>query len=154
MIETERLRIYPATKGQMEALIASETDEGLKAAYREMLEGCMSHPDRWEWYAVWMIELLPDGTHVGDLCFKGVDGNGVTEIGYGILEEYQGKGYATEAVGAVTAWAFRHPGIKAVEAEAAPENRASQRVLQKCGFVPTGETGEEGIRFSCIFAPI
>lgn len=34
-----------------------------------------------------------------------------------------------------------------VEAETAPDNKASQRVLEKCGFVPDGTTGEEGPRF-------
>lgn len=37
LIETERLRVYPATSGQMEAAIAAEEDEGLRAAYQEML---------------------------------------------------------------------------------------------------------------------
>ena len=97
MIETKRLRIYPAAREQMEAFIAAVTDAELKKAYTEMLEGCLSHPDQWEWYAMWMIELR-DGTHVGDLCFKGLDESGVAEIGYGILEEYRGQGYAAEAV--------------------------------------------------------
>ena len=33
-----------------------------------------------------------------------------------------------------------------VEAETAPDNKASQRVLEKCGFVPDG-TGVEGPHF-------
>ena len=71
MMRTERLRLYPASREQMEAMIASEQDEELKKAYSEMLEGCLRHPDQWDWYAVWMIEKT-DGTHVGDLCFKGL----------------------------------------------------------------------------------
>ena len=38
---------------------------------------------------MWMIEKT-DGTHVGDLCFKGLKENGNPEIGYGILDEFQG----------------------------------------------------------------
>ena len=34
-----------------------------------------------------------------------------------------------------------------VEAETAPENAASQKLLLNAGFVPTGQTGEEGPRF-------
>ena len=41
MLSTERLRIYPASREQMEAMIASEQDEELKKAYDEMLEGCL-----------------------------------------------------------------------------------------------------------------
>lgn len=146
MIETKRLRIYPAAREQMEAFIAAETDADLKTAYTEMLEGCLRHPDQWYWYAMWMIELR-DGTHVGDLCFKGLGANGMAEIGYGILEEYQGQGYATEAVGAAVIWALKQTDVTCVEAETAPDNRASQRVLEKCGFLPSGTVGEEGPRF-------
>lgn len=146
MIETERLRLYPAAREQMEAVIAAEPDEELKAAYAEMLAGCLAHTDQWAWYAMWMIERR-DGTHIGDLCFKGLPPSGAAEIGYGISEAYQGQGYATEAVNAAVAWAFRNPELRAVEAETAPGNAASQRVLEKCGFIKTGETGEEGPRF-------
>ena len=146
MIETKRLRIYPAVREQMEASIAAETDAELKKAYTQMLEGCLRNPDQWEWYAMWMIELR-DGPHIGDLCFKGLDADGAVEIGYGILEEYQGQGYATEAVGAAVNWALRQPGVTRVEAETDPDNRASQRVLETCGFLSSGTLGEEGPRF-------
>ena len=52
MMRTERLRLYPASREQMEAMIATEQDEELKKAYSEMLEGCLRHPDQWDWYAV------------------------------------------------------------------------------------------------------
>ena len=146
MMETERLRLYPATRQQMEACIAAETDGELKKAYAEMLAGCLQHPAQWDWYAMWIIEN-EDGIHVGDLCFKGVDDGKNPEIGYGILDEFQGKGYATEAVKLALAWAFSHAGVAVVEAETDPDNIASQRVLAKCGFKPTGTIGEEGPRF-------
>ena len=145
-IETKRLIVYPASREQMEASIASETDAELKKAYTEMLEGCLKHPDQWEWNAMWMITLR-DGTHIGDLCFKGLGTEGRAEIGYGILEEHQGQGYATEAVGAAVNWALRQSGVTCVEAETDPDNQASRRVLEKCGFLPTGTVGEEGPRY-------
>ena len=146
MIETKRIRIYPAAHEQMQAYIDAEEDAELKKAYTEMLEGCLQHPDQWEWYAMWMIELR-EGTHIGDLCFKGFEGSGAVEIGYGIMDEYQGQGYATEAIAATVTWALRQPGVICVEAETAPDNRASQRVLEKCGFLHSGTVGEEGPRF-------
>jgi ribosomal-protein-alanine N-acetyltransferase len=145
-IITNRLAIYPAAKDQMEAAIALEADAELKAAYTEMLEGCLRHPDAWEWYAMWMIELK-DGTLIGDLCFKGLNTNGMTEIGYGIKEEFRNRGYAAEAVDAAVRWALKQPAVKLVEAETEPGNRASRRVLEKCGFLPSGRFGEEGPRF-------
>ena len=147
MINTERLRLYPASREQMEAMIASELDAELKQAYSEMLEGCLRHPEQWDWYAMWMLEQ-PDGTHIGDLCFKGLGENGAAEIGYGLLEEYRGRGYATEAVQAACRWAFGHAALKRLEAETEAGNAASQRVLAKCGFRPNGTFGEEGPRFT------
>ncbi len=146
MIESGRIRIYPASREQMERFLAAEKDAGLRKAYGEMLEGCLKHPENREWYAMWMIEER-DGTHLGDLCFKGLEAGRNPEIGYGILEAFQGRGYATEAVRLALQWAFRQPGVEAVEAETDPDNAGSQRVLEKCGFRPTGIMGEEGPRY-------
>ena len=146
MMETGRIRIYPASREQMERMIAAERDGELRKAYGEMLAGSLAHPEDREWYALWVIEKL-DGTRIGDLCFKGIEAGRNPEIGYGILEAFRGQGYASEAVGLALQWAFRHPEVKAVEAETDPDNTASQRVLAKCGFRPMGITGEEGPRF-------
>ena len=143
MVETNRLKIYAASREQMEAFIAAQSAEVLKAAYTEMLNGCLTHPDQWEWYAIWMIELK-DGTHIGELCFKGISEEGAAEIGYGVAEEHQGRGYAAEAVSALVDWAFEQPEIMCVTAETEASNIASRKVLTRAGFVPTGETGEEG----------
>ena len=145
-LETARLKIHIASREEMEQYIAEQTDPELKQAYTEMLQGCIDRPDLWEWYAIWMISLK-DGTHVGDLSFKGFNPDGSVEIGYGIMDAYQGQGYATEAVAAAVNRALTQPGVTRVEAETEPDNRASQRVLEKCGFVPTGAVGEEGPRF-------
>ena len=147
MIETNRLKIYAASEEQMVAFIAAQSVDVLKAAYTEMLDGCLAHPDQWEWYAIWMIALM-DGTHIGELCFKGLSEKGIAEIGYGIADDYQGCGYATEAVAALTDWAFKQPGVTCIMAETEASNTASQRVLEKIGFMPTGETGEEGPLFA------
>ncbi len=146
VIETKRLMIHTASQDEMIRFIEKQTDEILIKAYKEMLQGSLEHPQDREWYAIWIIERK-DGSHVGDLCFKGFQADGSVEIGYGISEESQGHGYATEAVNAVTAWALKQPGVSRVDAETEPENRASQRVLEKCGFIPSGIMGEEGPRF-------
>lgn len=147
MIKTERLIIRIASDDEMQMLIAEEKEEELKKAYGEMLSCCMAHPEQRQWYAAWFIEQTA-GERVGDLCFKGLSEDGTVEIGYGLLPAFWGKGYATEAVVAVTEWAAKQPGVKTIEAETEPENTASQRVLEKAGFVPTGKNGEEGPRFA------
>ncbi len=147
MIETKRLKIHAASQTEMEQFIEAQTIDVLKLAYTEMLNGCLNHTNQWEWYAIWMIELK-DGTHIGELCFKGLDPNGIAEIGYGISEEYRNNGYAAEAVKAVLEWAFNNPNVTAVEAETDSGNAASKRVLEKCGFKLNGIIGEEGPRYT------
>ena len=116
MIETKRLRIRIASQDEMTQMIERETEPELQSAYREMLQGCLDHPEQWEWYAIWIIEGK-DGTRLGDLCFKGLAPDGSVEIGYGLLPEARGKGCATEAVdAAVTA-----PAVTEDRAPAAPE---------------------------------
>lgn len=146
IIETERLAIRTMSEDEMHSLIEKQTDKELIKAYSEMLQESLDHRDAWVWYATWAIEKK-DGTHIGDLCFKGLNNDGSVEIGYGITEENQGKGYATEAVEAVIVWALDQPGVRQVEAEIEQDNKKSQRVLEKCGFSPLGIMGGEGPRF-------
>ena len=147
-IETERLLLYPISDKEMVQLVDNEQDADLKQAYSEMLQGCVSEPEKRIWHAVWFMELKSHrGTIVGDLSFKGLAADGMVELGYGLRDGYCGHGYMTEAVKAISAWAVVQKGVTRIEAETAPENTASQRVLMNVGFIPTGENGEEGPRF-------
>lgn len=145
-LETEQLRLYVASQAEMEQLIERQTDGELKKAYQEMLDGYLTHPKQGEWYAIWLV-TRHDGVQVGDLSFKGLNEDGSVEIGYGIKDEFQGQWYATKAVRAAVDWALNQDGVLCVEAEAEPDNKVSQRVLAKCGFVLNGIVGEEGPRF-------
>ena len=62
------------------------------------------------------------------------------EIGYWIGRPYWGRGLATEAVEALLAWAARRQGRRVVVAGHFADNPASGRVLEKAGFLYTGET--------------
>ena len=147
-LESDRLIIYPVSDGEMERLIAGTEDPGLRQAYAEMLGGCRQDPGRRVWYAVWYMELKDaPGVIAGDLSFKGLGQDGTAEIGYGLREGFCGRGYMTEAVKALTRWALAQPGVTRVEAETEPDNAASQRVLERAGFVPAGVLGLEGPRF-------
>lgn len=121
----------------------SESDEHLRAAYGEMYDGCVAHPKDYMWYTAWKISL-PGDIPVGDLCFKGPpDAENAVEIGYGIYSSYEGKGYATEAVHLAVEWALAQKNCFYVLAQTEEGNRASERVLEKNGFVRCGE-GSEG----------
>src|SRR5262245_48549300 len=76
-----------------------------------------------------------NGTVVGSAGFKGPpDADGMVEIAYGIHPDQQGKGYATEAAQALTAYALGSGQVRVVRAHTLPEPNASTRVLTKCGF--------------------
>ena len=70
-------------------------------------------------------------------------GDGVYELGYWIGRPFWGKGYATEAARAVVRFAFEALGAIRLTSGHMLENPASGRVLEKCGFVATGEVVEQ-----------
>jgi len=55
-------------------------------------------------------------------------------IGYWVSEKYWGKGVATEAVGQMTDYVFSNTEIVRLFAPVFNPNRASMRVLEKCGY--------------------
>jgi RimJ/RimL family protein N-acetyltransferase len=65
---------------------------------------------------------------------------GEPELGYWIARAHWGRGYATEAAGAVLRIA-RTLGHRRVVAGHFTDNPASGKVLRKLGFVPTGRIG-------------
>lgn len=85
------------------------------------------------WCTYWLIVIRDEKVGVGMLGFKDFpDECGTTEIGYGIDEAYQGKGYMSEAVRALIDWAFQHPFCACITASEV-ENPASRRLLEKLG---------------------
>lgn len=71
-------------------------------------------------------------------------GENIVELGYVIHPNFKNKGFATETLSACIDLIFKS-GFKTVKAGAFEENLASQRVMQKCGMVLTGE--EERIEY-------
>lgn len=145
-VKTKRMMIQPMSDEEIEKKIEASDSDELCCAYSEMLSGCKRDPENRIWYAPWKMTLKKDDTYIGNLSFKGPAKDNIVEIGYGILPDQEGKGYTTEAVQAMTQWAFGNADVVFIEAETEPENRASQRILEKCGFVSNGE-GQEGPRF-------
>lgn len=148
-LETQRLALHPLTVEELKKLAERYRGEDaeLTKTYTDMAEGCRQHPAQYLWYTAWGICLRETGAMIGDGGFKGLPPDGRPEIGYGLESPYRVHGYATEAAEALCRWALEQPGVTAIEAETAPDNAASQRVLAKLGFEPTGVIGEEGPRF-------
>ena len=79
-------------------------------------------------------------TVVGDIGFLGAPGaDGSVEIGYSVIPDRRGRGYATEAARALVDWALRQPEVTTVVAGCDNDNVPSIRTLERLGFVRTGE---------------
>jgi ribosomal-protein-alanine N-acetyltransferase len=57
------------------------------------------------------------------------------EIGYMLLPEYHGKGIISEAIKETVKYGFEIMKLHSIEAVIDPENLASEKVLQKSGFL-------------------
>ncbi len=86
---------------------------------------------------------MASGKVIGAAGFKGPPGaDGVAEIAYGIVPEYQGRGYATEVAAALVEFAQKSGRVRIARAHTLPEANASTRVLTKCGFEFVGEVND------------
>ncbi len=59
-------------------------------------------------------------------------------LGYWLDEERRGQGLMPEAVGLACDFAFGELGLHRMQAGCLPHNKASRRVLEKCGFAEEG----------------
>jgi RimJ/RimL family protein N-acetyltransferase len=59
---------------------------------------------------------------------------GQAMIGYDVVPAWRGRGYARRAVRLLCGWAFAEVGVARLIAGTAPDNVASQRVLEAAGF--------------------
>lgn len=93
-------------------------------------------------YGLWQVRRREDDRFLGfvglhDFAFPALDMQG-TEIGWRLLPEAWGHGYATEAAAATLAYA-RELGIETVYSFTAVVNVPSQRVMQRLGMERVGE---------------
>jgi [ribosomal protein S5]-alanine N-acetyltransferase len=103
-------------------------------------------------WTAWYILLCGESgskTLIGSVGACGLpDGDGKIVIGYSLLDQFHGKGYATEALGGFLEWVKPHATLRKVVADTFPHLTASIRVLEKNGFLRCGLGSEEGtIRF-------
>ena len=67
------------------------------------------------------------------------------EIGYGVRGDERNKGYATEALVALSRWALSAGGIQRAWLTANTDNLASVRVAEKAGFTREGTLRRAGL---------
>lgn len=106
--------------------------DGIRIQIEEMASRAPGEPGGWVQFTV---EERRDGRLVGDVGLSLAEGeDGVVTIGYTIAPAFQGYGYATEAVGALVAYALEALGADVVRAYANSENVPSIRVAEKVGM--------------------
>ncbi len=152
-LETERLVIFPLTHDQLILYLQGNNKldeelnlkngnqiiswELLEAFNETILPAVADKTKNYLYSTLWTIVSKERDQMVGDLCFKGGPGeSGEIEIGYGTHDEFQGKGFMTEAIGAIAGWALNQPEVKTIHAETNQNNLASHRTLAKNNFKP------------------
>ena len=162
LLETPRLTLTPYSADEWAAVAVADrrgrswavdypTDGDVLLAQLGLLGRAPAPTGAAPWGPLQIRERVT-GIAIGGAGFKGPpDGDGCVEVGYGLAPSAQGKGYASEAVRALCEMALASrepdrdglavpPGPTAVIAETHPGNVASERVLERCGFVVTSRT--------------
>ncbi|HRE75778.1 MAG TPA: GNAT family protein [Flavobacteriales bacterium] len=89
------------------------------------------------WFQL-VVLAKDEGMIIGDIGIHFPAGDAQqsqVEIGYTFAKQHQGKGFAREAVSAVVEFIFAELNKRRITAGLDPENRASERLLQRIGFV-------------------
>lgn len=94
----------------------------------------------------WAMIQTSDKQMIGCIGLVNIDAeNDHAEIGYILLPEFQGKGFMHEAMQAVIDFSFEKLGVHRLSGNVDPENTASSKVLEKCGFKLEGHLREHEI---------
>lgn len=114
---------------------ADGTREGAGIMVKQYEEGVF-HP---EW-GMYVLVRRDDDRAVGAMGFHAAPGgDGRVEIGYDLVAEARGHGYATEALRTLSRWALEQDGVRAVVAVIDHGNVPSRKVATRAGFVPAFE---------------
>lgn len=162
-VATDRLVLLPATAKIARADADGSDDFGsmlgvvvpkswppeLFGEHRErlakILEERPTESGWWSWYITYSIEGLPAGTLVGSVGFSGPpDASGHVQIGYAILKDYRGQGFATESLGGLIDWAFENTSVQRISGETFVDMPVSISVMTRNGMTHTGEGSEPG----------
>jgi RimJ/RimL family protein N-acetyltransferase len=149
VIETERLRLRahrPDDLGDGAAMwgdpIVTRYIGGKPFTREEVWARLLRYAGHWSWlgFGYWAIEEKATGSFAGEVGFADFKRElessieGMPEIGWVLASRAHGQGYATEAVKAVLQWGDARFGRARTVCLIHPENAASVRVAEKCGY--------------------
>ncbi len=119
---------------------AAETAERARGRIREAEYSALDP------LGLWRVEDRHDHAFYGVTALLRMPVGDDVELAYRLVRAAWGKGLATEAAGALAAHALRTLALPRLVAVTYPDNRASQRVLDKLGFERRGLTEYKGVR--------
>jgi RimJ/RimL family protein N-acetyltransferase len=148
--ETSRIKLIPLSKAEVEMYLAADfsfekqlalefhprvVPENVQKALRErVIARIEADPANHLFYTLWVAIDKTINTVVAGIVFKGPPNeNGEVELGAGTLDGFMNRGYMTETTKLLCEWSLKN-GVKNIVANCSPENVASQRTLEKCGF--------------------
>ncbi len=146
-LEAARLRLRPFRDSDLDAFLAYRNDPLVALhqswdvpysreqgrAFLELMQ--TTRPgEPGAWYQI-AIELKTTAALIGDcvFCLLAEDPR-QAEIGYSLIQRYQGQGYATEAVQRLLRYLFEDLHLHRVRAICDVENVASVRLLERVGM--------------------
>ena len=148
-METERIVLRPWRDDDAEVLFkyASDPEVGPRAGWpphKSVEESLEIIRTIFKSDHMWAIELKETGEAIGCMGYM-VHGESNIEIGendveagYWVARPYWNRGICTEALQMVIDYCFEEKGFNAIWADYFPENPASGKVMEKCGFCDTG----------------
>ncbi|OON69317.1 GNAT family N-acetyltransferase [Hymenobacter sp. CRA2] len=141
--ETARLALRPITAADFELYFRFQTDPQVlqhigpprsAAVVQQYLDNMPHDYERWPGMGRWFTVDKATGAVVGIHLLKPLDTSAHIELGYRLLPEYWGHGYATEMGRALVQYGFQQLGLRQIVGITSPTNVASQHVLEKCGL--------------------
>ena len=160
MIETTRLILRPLALADAPFILRLVTqaswlhfigDKGvhdIPSAERYLLDGPMAMQARLG-FALQLVALraLKDAdTPIGVCGLLKRDSLPDPDLGFALLDEYAGRGYAFEAASAIVDDARSRLGLRRLLAIATPDNERSAALLARLGFVPDGTIDSGALR--------
>lgn len=157
LAQLDRLAVGDASEvsEDLGAVLSDEWAEEVRELAARRAQQIRQHPAD----APWLLRPIllrstgsEPSTAIGYLNFHGApDERGMVEIGYTLLPEARGHGWAIEAVRATFDWATRVHGIRHFRASVAPDNERSLNLIGKLGFRQTGDQWDDEDGLELVF---
>jgi ribosomal-protein-alanine N-acetyltransferase len=93
---------------------------------------------RFPGFGTWRASRRDSGAYIGWFSLKYIPKTVEVEVGYRLLHEAWGQGFATEGASELVRYGFGDLGLFRIIGVTHPDNAASQRVLMKAGLEDAG----------------